>query len=76
MTRFDIVLPETLKQWVEDQAQTGRYVDASDYVRDLIRRDREQSLKLEELQSLVDEGLSSGVSDENMKDILVSMRSA
>jgi antitoxin ParD1/3/4 len=39
MATMNISLPDKMKQWVEQQAKTGRYSNASDYVRDLIRRD-------------------------------------
>ena len=34
-----------MKEWVEAQARTGRYANASDYVRDLIRRDQEEATR-------------------------------
>ena len=76
MVDMNITISEGMKVWVEDQTLTGRYVDASDYIRDLIRRDQQQSDKIDAMQALVDEGLQSGVSDETMADILASMRAA
>jgi antitoxin ParD1/3/4 len=58
-----------MKEWVEAQAQTGRYSNASDYVRDLIRRDQERVSKLAELQRLITEGLESGISDRSIGDV-------
>nr|MCU0902225.1 type II toxin-antitoxin system ParD family antitoxin [Cypionkella sp.] len=40
MSTMNISLPDPMKTWVEDQARSGRYANSSDYVRDLIRRDR------------------------------------
>ena len=40
MATMNVSLPDAMKAWVEDQAETGRYSNASDYVRDLIRRDK------------------------------------
>jgi antitoxin ParD1/3/4 len=37
---MNISLPDPMKSRVEDQAKSGRYANTSDYVRDLIRRDR------------------------------------
>ena len=45
MATMNISLPDPMKQWVEEQADTGRYSNASDYVRDLIRRDQERADK-------------------------------
>lgn len=63
-----------MKEWVEAQTRTGRYSNASDYVRDLIRRDQERSDRLAELQRLLAEGLESGVSDRSKEDILQAAR--
>ena len=49
-----------MKNWVEEQAKTGRYANSSDYVRDLIRRDRARREAIAEIQAAVDAGLSSG----------------
>lgn len=60
MATMNVSLPDAMKAWVESQAQGGRYANASDYVRDLIRRDQERQGALAELQRLVTEGLESG----------------
>lgn len=69
MATMNVSLPGPMKDWVEAQAQTGRYSNASDYVRDLIRRDQERSGKIAQMQRLVNEGLESGISDQSMADI-------
>lgn len=60
MATMNVSLPDPMKEWVEAQAATGRYANASDYVRDLIRRDQERAAKIASMQSLMDEGLASG----------------
>jgi antitoxin ParD1/3/4 len=70
MATMNVSLPDPMKDWVEAQARTGRYSNASDYVRDLIRRDQERAADLAELQRHVTAGLASGVSDRSMKDVL------
>jgi antitoxin ParD1/3/4 len=62
-----------MKQWVEGQTQDGRYSNASDYVRDLIRRDQERADKIARMQLLVDEARASGVSDLTMDDIRAAL---
>ncbi|WP_210187341.1 type II toxin-antitoxin system ParD family antitoxin [Methylobacterium sp. 13MFTsu3.1M2] len=69
MASMNVSLPEAMKAWVEAQADTDRYANASDYVRDLIRRDQERLAKLVDLQRLIDEGLARGVSDRSEQDI-------
>ncbi|MBX4863920.1 type II toxin-antitoxin system ParD family antitoxin [Rhizobium sophorae] len=51
----------TMKDWVEAQARSGRYSNANDYVRDLIRRDQTRNDKIVAMQSFVEAGLQSGV---------------
>ena len=60
MGTMNISLPDPMKSWVEDQAKTGRYANSSDYVRDLIRRDRSRAEAIAELQAAIDDGLKSG----------------
>jgi len=57
---MNVSLPDPMKAWVEAQAESGRYANASDYVRDLIRRDQERLEKTAALQALITEGLESG----------------
>ncbi len=76
MATMNVSLPDPMKLWVEEQAQTGRYSNASDYVRDLIRRDQERANRLNEFQHLISEGLESGVSDQSMADLRKLARAA
>ena len=69
MATMNVSLPDPMKAWVEQQAETGRYSNASDYVRDLIRRDQERAAKIENLQKLIDEGLASGFSERTVEEI-------
>jgi antitoxin ParD1/3/4 len=58
MTSMNISLPEELKEYVEEQTQSG-YSTPSEYVRELIREDQKRRAK-ERLDSLLLEGLNSG----------------
>ena len=60
MGTMNISLPDVMKSWVEEQSRTGRYANSSDYVRDLIRRDRLRSEAIAEIQGAIDAGLASG----------------
>lgn len=70
MATMNVSLPDPMKDWVEAQARTGRYSNASDYVRDLIRRDQERSQKIAAMQKLVDEGMASGPGSRSMDALL------
>ena len=66
MATMNVSLPDAMKQWVEQQAQSGRYSNASDYVRDLIRRDQDKAAKIANMQALVTEGIESGTGTRTM----------
>ena len=74
MATMNVLLPDAMKDWVEVQTRSGRYSNASDYVRDLIRRDQERSGKIAHLQALVTEALESGVSGKSMAEVLKEAR--
>lgn len=44
MTSLNISLPEPLKQYVETQVATGDWGTPSEYIRELIRQDKERRL--------------------------------
>jgi antitoxin ParD1/3/4 len=66
---MNISLPDPMKDWVETQTSSGRYDNASEYVRDLIRHDQDRASKISAMQRLVDEALAGGASDKNLNDI-------
>ena len=74
MATMNVSLSDAMKDWVEGRAETGRYSNASDYVRDLIRRDQERTDKIAVMQRLIDEAEESGVSSNSMDDILAAAR--
>lgn len=76
MATMNISLPSSLKDWVESRAEAGVYANSSDYVRDLIRRDQERQGKVEAMQRLVDEGLSSGLSDTSSEAIFAAAKAS
>lgn len=69
MATMNVSLPEQMKAWVERQSESGRYGNASDYIRDLIRRDQERHEAVAELQRLVEEGRASGVSSRSLNEV-------
>lgn len=59
--RKTITLTAQQDEWVKAQIALGRYTNDSEYIRDLVRRDQEQSAKLQELKDAIREGRESGV---------------
>ena len=70
MAPMNVLLPDPMQHWFVQQAQTGQFSSASDYVRDLIRRDQARAGERAELQRLIAGGIDSGVSAGSMDDIL------
>lgn len=70
MATMNISLPDQMKAWAESQADSGKYSNTSDYVRDLIRRDQERSGKIAAMQAVVTNSLASGISKHSMTQIL------
>lgn len=75
MTTMTISLPEQMKRWIDEQVDVGGYASASDYVRDLVRRDRERREKsdkvytVEELRELLADARKGGKSTMTIADI-------
>ena len=55
MSTMNVSLPETLKEFVEDQVSARGYSTSSEYVRELIRKDRDR----QRLRSLLLDGAAS-----------------
>jgi antitoxin ParD1/3/4 len=70
MAQMNISVPDGLKGWAEKRVSEGRYADASDYVRDLMRRDQEHAQEVAWLQSEIDEGRASGIIDRDASEVL------
>ena len=58
MATMNISLPKGLKAWVQSRGSGADYSTPSDYVRALIRADKDRELG--ELQALLLEGVASG----------------
>lgn len=59
MTNMNVSLPESLKEYVEEQVNEGDYGTVSEYLRELIREDKKRKAQ-ERLETLLLEGLESG----------------
>lgn len=79
MTDMSFAMPPGLMAWVDAQVAQGRYADAGDYLRDLVRRDLESADgETRWLRGLIEEGLASGVLDQTpesaIEDIIAERR--
>jgi antitoxin ParD1/3/4 len=56
---MNISLPDTMRDYIEEQVAQGGYSSASEYFRELVRQDQKQRAN-ERLQTMLLEGLNSG----------------
>ena len=76
MATMNVSLPDVMKDWVEAQAESGLYANASDYVRDLIRKDQIRSDKIAAMQRFVDEGLASGIGTRTKDELFAAAKAS
>jgi antitoxin ParD1/3/4 len=74
MPQMNISLPEKLRGWVESRVADGRYSSASDYVRDLLRRDQESAEATARLQAAIEAGRASPPSEATIESIIARRR--
>ncbi len=68
--RKSITFTEQQDNWIKLRVQNGDFTNDSEYVRDLVRKDQKENLKLKELKNAIDEGLQSGRSSLKISDII------
>lgn len=76
MATMNISLPDKMKEWVESRVGSGEFSNASDFVRDLIRREQKKQEFFAYIQQAVDEGIASGFSETTVDEILHEMEAA
>ena len=64
MTTMNISLPEALKSFVDSQVSEGDYTSSSEYMRELLRKEKDRV----HLRRLLMEGIESELIDEPMDD--------
>ncbi len=71
MAQLNISIPPALKSWIDHRVAEGRYSSASDYMRDLVRRDQESEPDdVEWVKAMLAEGEASGIVDKDAKQVL------
>lgn len=62
-TTMNVSLPESLREWVDEQVEKGGFGSASEYVRHVLREERKR-LAQELLEEMLMEGINSGPATE------------
>jgi antitoxin ParD1/3/4 len=70
MMRKTITIPEAMEEWVKAQIESGRYGNDSEYFCDLVRRDQDRRQAEQDLRTLIQEGLESGISAATVPEIM------
>ena len=73
-TSMNVSLPKALRSFVDERVSSSSYTSASEYVRELIRQDREHRAAHHRLEELLLEGLASGSASEWTADEWASIR--
>ena len=67
MGEMSFDFPPDLRRWIDARVAEGRYADAEEYIRDLVRRDQDRASLWEEdtarVRKLIEEGEASGISE-------------
>jgi antitoxin ParD1/3/4 len=77
MTSLNISLPETLKEYVEGQVASGDWSTPSEYVRELIRQDKERrmgNLEQDLLAAARGKKIEVSVADIRKKGLVTALR--
>lgn len=73
MPTMNISLPDALKDFVEEQVNSGKYSSVSEYMRELVRADQ-KSREREKIELKLLEGLNSGDAVEVTPEMWESLR--
>lgn len=58
MATMNVSVPDRMRDWVQSRIDSGQYASASDYIRDLIRRDQTQQVDaMAEIEAAIAESL-------------------
>ncbi len=74
MVTMEISLPDAMKAWLGAQVETGQYIDASEVIRTLVRREQLRAEKIANMNRLVEEARVSGLSTRSVEEIVQSAR--
>ena len=73
MATMNISLPDKMKKWVEKQVAEGQYSNASDYMRDLIRKKQSNAQYVQDINDAVGEAYASGFHETTLDELFDSV---
>ena len=72
MATLNISIPDEMRAWIDAQVESGRFSNASDYIRDLIRHNQSEK---DAIRMALVEGELSGESKASVLDIIEKQKS-
>ena len=69
LVKKSITVTDRQEKWIRSQIDSGEYGSDSEYLRDLIRRDQEQSGQFRALKQAIQDGLQSDVGEKTVNQI-------
>lgn len=72
MATLNISIPDEMRAWIDSQVESGRFANASDYIRDLIRRNQTEK---DAIRMALVEGELSGESQLTVLDVIAKQKS-
>ncbi len=74
MNELTISIPPVLQQWVDRRVAEGPHADAADYLRDLVRRDRDDAaVDHAWLKGMIEQGRRSGFVEAEPEAVLAAI---
>jgi antitoxin ParD1/3/4 len=71
MSQLNVSIPPALKSWIDSRVAEGRYSSASDYVRDLVRRDQDGAAdETAWLRALIAESREAEIIESEPEDVI------
>lgn len=74
MTSMSVSLSDQLRGFIKSRVESGDYHNESEYIRDLVRKDREKLSEEQQLLNLLRQSEQSGVSNNTIPDIMSSVK--
>ena len=68
--RKTITFTKKQDDWIKSQITSGEFTNDSEYIRDLVRRDKAKNAKFSALKAAITEGMESGISNKSLPDVM------
>ena len=74
MIRKTISMPDELSDHIDERVKSGGYGNDSEFIRELLRRDKQQAEAVRVIQAAIDEGMVGKASKKTVRQIYEAAR--